>query len=269
MEKYLIAVDLDGTLLTDNKTISLYTKQTLQKAIAHGHYVVISTGRPFRLSIDYYNELELDTPIVNINGAYVHHPKDSTWGEYHRTLSIEDAKKIIKTCEAYDLANILIEAKDDVYIKNPDPEITKIIGTDHPKIIKGDLSESLRFGPTCILVQPFKENVSSLVSDLGSQYADAVYQRSWGEPWYIIEMIKRGVNKANGLKKVADSLEIPSDRIIAFGDEDNDLEMLAYAGRGIAMGNASDEVKQIANEITDTNEKDGIAKYIEKALSIS
>lgn len=207
--------------------------------------------------------------MVNINGAYVHHPKDKSWGEYHQTLNIEDAKNIIKACENYHLANILVEAKDDVYIKNPDPELTQIIGTENPKIITGDVSESLRFAPTCILIQPFKENVSHLIRDLENQYADAVYQRSWGEPWYIIEMIKRGVNKAVGLRKVADSLGIPRERMIAFGDENNDLEMLAYAGRGIAMGNASDQVKQIADEVTDTNEKDGIAKYIEKVLSIS
>ncbi|MDR4190990.1 HAD-IIB family hydrolase, partial [Bacillus pseudomycoides] len=70
----LIALDLDGTLLTDKKNNSARTEQTIEKAKEQGHVVVISTGRPFRASHAYYEELGLNTPIVNFNGAYVHRP---------------------------------------------------------------------------------------------------------------------------------------------------------------------------------------------------
>lgn len=78
-KQHLIALDLDGTLLTDNKIISARTKKTIEKAKEQGHIVVISTGRPFRASHAYYKELNLNTPIVNFNGAYVHHPLDVNW----------------------------------------------------------------------------------------------------------------------------------------------------------------------------------------------
>ena len=71
-ERHLIALDLDGTLLKDDKTISRKTKEVLKKAKDHGHIVMIATGRPFRSSEMYYRELELDTPIVNFNGAFIH-----------------------------------------------------------------------------------------------------------------------------------------------------------------------------------------------------
>ncbi len=74
--QFLIALDLDGTLLTDNKTISERTLKTLKRLQQEGHIVMISTGRPFRSSVQYYHELELNTPIVNFNGAFVHHPLD-------------------------------------------------------------------------------------------------------------------------------------------------------------------------------------------------
>ena len=82
------------------------------------------------------------------------------------------------------------------------------------------------------------------------------------------EIIRAGMNKAIGLQKIASHYNIPQDRIIAFGDEDNDLEMLQYAGHGVAMGNATDEVKNVANKKTKTNEEDGIAYYLKEVLSL-
>ena len=76
MEKYLICLDLDGTLLTDDKTISPYTKKVLNELKTKGHEIMISTGRPYRASQPYYTELGMTTPVVNFNGAFVHHPHD-------------------------------------------------------------------------------------------------------------------------------------------------------------------------------------------------
>ena len=78
--RYLIALDLDGTLLKDDKTISEKTKKVLQQVKAEGHIIMIATGRPYRSSEQYYKELGLTSPIVNFNGAFVHHPLDNDWG---------------------------------------------------------------------------------------------------------------------------------------------------------------------------------------------
>lgn len=91
--KHLIALDLDGTLLTDKKEISPRTKQAVLSAIEAGHIVVIATGRPHRASIDFYQELGLDTPMVNFNGALIHHPRDSKWDVLHNPLPLETAYK--------------------------------------------------------------------------------------------------------------------------------------------------------------------------------
>ncbi|WP_419151931.1 HAD-IIB family hydrolase [Aeribacillus alveayuensis] len=77
-----------------------------------------------------------------------------------------------------------------------------------------------------------------------------------------------GVNKAVGLQKIASYYNIPQERIIAFGDEDNDLEMLQYAGLGVAMGNAIPEVKAAANYVTKTNEEDGVALFLQEVLTL-
>jgi len=74
--------------------------------------------------------------------------------------------------------------------------------------------------------------------------------------------MNKQMNKAEALKKVADYYHIPKERIIAFGDEGNDLAMIDYAGVGVAMGNATDAVKSIANYVTDTNEEHGVATFL-------
>lgn len=267
-EKHLIALDLDGTLLKDNKTISERTKGILKKARELGHIVMIATGRPFRSSEMYYKELELDTPIVNFNGAFVHHPKDPSWGTFHSPLDINVAKEIVDACRSFEFHNIIAEVMDDVYFHYHDEKLLDIFSMGNPKITTGDLSHFLTDSPTSLLIHTEEKQLNQIRKHLSNVHAEVIEQRSWAAPWHVIEIIKSGLHKAIGLKKAADYFNIPRERIIAFGDEDNDLEMLEYAGRGVAMGNGIDQVKNIANEVTLTNEDDGVGVYLQDLLNI-
>ncbi|MDQ0232280.1 Cof-type HAD-IIB family hydrolase [Metabacillus malikii] len=265
---FLIALDLDGTLLKDDKTISSYSKEIIEKAKAAGHIVCIATGRPFRSSSLYYDELQLTSPIINFNGAYVHHPKDDSWGTYHTTLELDVVKDIIDVAEKHQLHNVLAEIIDDVYFHYHDEKLLDIFSMGNPTVKIGDLRENLRDDVTSILIHAAEEEVEKIREYLSDVHANVVDHRRWAAPWHVIEIIKAGMNKAVGLKKVADYYKIPAERIIAFGDEDNDLEMLQFAGHGIAMGNAIDKLKAVANKETLTNEEDGIAYYLKKTLDL-
>ncbi|WLD94882.1 Cof-type HAD-IIB family hydrolase [Alkalihalobacillus sp. AL-G] len=267
-QPYLIALDLDGTLLKDDKTISEHTKNLLKKAIEHGHHVVISTGRPFRGSEEYYHELELTTPIINFNGAFIHHPGMPEWGTYHSPMDISVAKSIVNTCLEFNVKNVVAEVLDDVYLHYEDEFITSSFLIDKSNISIGNIADKLVHDPTSILIRPHDHHVKELRELLKKEHAEVIDHRIWAAPWNIIEVVKAGLNKAVGLKRVAEHFQIPQERIIAFGDEDNDLEMIEYAGHGIAMGNAIPELKNIANAVTDTNEEDGIARYLEEVLSL-
>ncbi|RLL45052.1 HAD family phosphatase [Oceanobacillus piezotolerans] len=268
--QHLIALDLDGTLLTDKKVISNHTKQVVLRAINEGHIVVIATGRPHRASINYYHELGLTTPMVNFNGALIHHPTDKKWDVLHNPLPIRTAHKIIETCYDLDVYNILAEVMDDVYLDEYDEKIIEIFQQteeDTPFTI-GNLTNELKEDPTSLLIHPREDHIFQLRNHLTEYHAELIEHRKWGAPWNIIEIVKKGMNKAVGLQKIAKYFGIPKDRIIAFGDEDNDLEMIEYAGVGVAMGNAIIELKNIAKHITDTNEKDGIGIFLENYLKI-
>jgi 5-amino-6-(5-phospho-D-ribitylamino)uracil phosphatase len=268
MEKYLIALDLDGTLLKDDKTISLYTKEVLFKAKEAGHIVVIATGRPYRASKMYYEELELTTPIVNFNGAFVHHPKDDSWGMYHTPLHLETVKEIIEVSEKYNVKNILAEIMDDVYFHEHDEQLLDIFNLGNPHVQIGDLRQILRKDPTCILIHADEEHVEEIRTYLSEVHAHLIDHRRWAAPWHVIEIVRTGINKAVGLKRIAEYYQIPRERVIAFGDEDNDLEMIEWAGYGVAMGNAIEPLKAIARDVTKTNEEDGIGIYLKSLLKL-
>ncbi|WP_078430312.1 Cof-type HAD-IIB family hydrolase [Alkalihalobacterium alkalinitrilicum] len=265
---HLIALDLDGTLLKDDKTISSRTKKVIELAKSQGHIVCISTGRPYRASVQYYNELSLTTPIVNFNGAFVHHPLESSFGYHHTPLDIKTAKTIIETCEAFRVNNIMVEIIDDYYLRYYDKVFIETFTMGQTPVEHGNLQQILQDDPTSVLVHPKGEHIDDLRNLLADAHAEVVDQRSWGAPWNIIEIIRAGMNKAVGLKRIAEYYHIPKDRIIAFGDEDNDLEMIEYAGTGVAMKNGITELKSIANEITLSNEDDGIAIFLEEKLNL-
>lgn len=267
-QPHIIALDLDGTLLRDDKTISDRTLQTIKKVKELGHVVVISTGRPYRASKIYYQQLKLDTPIVNFNGAYLHHPKDKSFTDVHSPMDLKLAKNIIKACEERNVHNILAEVIDDVYIHVYDETILEIVSLGNPIIQTGPLFDSLTESPTSILIHPKEEDTDDLRAYLTGEFGVQIDHRKWGAPWHVIEVVKGGINKAVGLNKIAEHYQIPTERIISFGDEDNDLEMIDFAGSGIAMGNAIDQLKLICDEVTKTNEEDGVACYLEQRFGI-
>lgn len=269
MKKHLIALDLDGTLLKDDKTISTKTWKVIQQAKQAGHTIAIATGRPYRASKMYYQQLGLSTPIVNFNGAYVHHPADRSFRSFHEPLDLDLARTVIETCRTLNVQNMLAEVLDDVYMDEHDESFIDLLAFQGPVTGAGRLERVLPNSPTSLLVYPQEGTVERLQDLLSSSEAQGMHQRSWGEPHHMIEIIKKGNHKANGLEKVAAYAGLTMEDVIAFGDEDNDLEMLEAAGTGLAMGNASTDTKSVANEVIGTNEEDGIAHYLEERLKLS
>ncbi len=265
---HLIAIDLDGTLLNSEKNISERTKSVIAEARRQGHHVAIATGRPYRASVRYYNELALDSPIVNFNGAFVHHPLDRSFGTYHSPMELNTARSIVSSCTEINVKNIMAEVLDDVYLHQHDELIMQNMIMNESSIYTGEIHKNLKDNPTSLLIHPHEQQLADLRSMLKEHHAEMIEHRVWAAPLNIIEIVRAGLNKSVGLKRLAEHFNVPQERIIAFGDEDNDLEMIEYAGTGVAMGNAITELKNISNEITMTNEEDGVASFLEERLNI-
>ncbi|MHC5269908.1 Cof-type HAD-IIB family hydrolase [Enterococcus sp. LJL98] len=267
MTKKLIAIDLDGTTLNNQSLISQRTASVLKKAQAAGHYVSIATGRPYRMSAHFYQQLMLDTPMVTFNGALVHKP-NAVW-PYERELSIqrEVAFEILAQKERLHLDFVAAENRETFFIDRLDNFEGEFFATE--KITEANLFHNLKTNPTSLLVKT-QHHVSEKVSaSLIEQFKEEVDVRTWGGPNAILEIVPKGVQKAMAVSVIADSLDIHPKDIVAFGDEHNDVELLDYAGWGVAMKNGTEQLKGVANDITEqTNDEDGLANYLETYLSL-
>lgn len=269
LNKKLIAIDLDGTTLNQDSMITSKTKETLKKAINAGHHVSIATGRPFRMSHHFYQQLELTTPMVNFNGALVHIPNQHWDGERETLINREIAFEILSQKKQLNLDFIAAENRDTFFIDSFDFFDEKIFASSRPGEKNLLSPKNLTTNPTSLLVRTDKRFAGAVSAELTRQFGSYVDVRTWGGPTAILEIVSKGIQKAKGVQEIANYLSIDQKDVIAFGDEHNDLELLDYAGWGVAMANGTDQLKGIANDVTPlSNQEDGLAVYLEKLLKL-
>lgn len=272
--KYLIAIDLDGTLLTDDKKISRLNMQTITSLQKRGHKIVIATGRSNHASISYYHTLKLNTPMINFNGALTYHPLKEDWKLNHIPIPAHKAIEMITFCKKISVDNIIAETNHNVYIDQKDKEIVNLFlfheqTTPHFTVHIEEIAKHLTTDPTSLLIQPKENQHQQIQQFLTENFPQQFEFRSWGSPWNIFDVTLKGIHKGYALQKLASYYQIPRDRVIAFGDETNDLEMLKFSGIGVAMENAAESLKKIADHITFSNEKDGVGKFLKNYFSIA
>lgn len=269
LNKKLIAIDLDGTTLNQDSMITSKTKETLKKAINAGHHVSIATGRPFRMSHQFYQQLELTTPMVNFNGALVHIPNQHWDGERETLINREIAFEILSQKKQLNLDFIAAENRDTFFIDSFDFFDEKIFASSRPGEKNLLSPKNLTTNPTSLLVRTDKRFAGAVSAELTRQFGSYVDVRTWGGPTAILEIVSKGIQKAKGVQEIANYLSIDQKDVIAFGDEHNDLELLDYAGWGVAMANGTDQLKGIASDVTPlSNQEDGLAVYLEKLLKL-
>lgn len=266
MTKKMIAIDLDGTLLHSDNTISDYTVDVIQKVQEKGHKVVIATGRPYRMAIDHYKRLKLDTPMITFNGSLTNLPGHRWDFEQSVTLDKSYLLDILKHSNFYEMDFIASEYRKNFYIT-----------MDHTDRIEPSLfgvkkiTESMRLkpekitrDPNALLMQTRSTNKIALADTIREHFRNQIEVDSWGGPLNILEVSPKGVNKAFALSYLMTVFNKTADDLIAFGDEHNDTEMLHYAKTGYAMKNASQVLLPYANEqLAYTNEEDGVARQLE------
>lgn len=262
--KKLIAVDVDGTLINDERKITEKTRMALIEAQKQGHKVVIASGRSPKGVYDLAKELEMDVHesyISNQNGTIITDMKTKEVVIEHH-LDIELAKEILQFSESLDI-DYMIYHKDKVYSNKKETyKLDEVIekNYDVEVIIDPDLSTNLNFEPYNILFSQEPDRIVEPAKIIEEKYG-SISNTMFSSPYYF-ELMPAGVTKGSSLVEIANYLGIDQKDIIAFGDHQNDMSMIEMAGVGIAMGNAIDELKNIADEITLTNNQDGIAEYL-------
>ena len=260
----LVAIDMDGTLLTSKKTISERTKRTIKKATEKGVQIVLASGRPLEGLMPYVKELGLDTDkdyVLSYNGAIVQKVSNKEM-LVNNTLIGKDLTYLYELSQEIE-SNIHAFSKEGC-ITPKMSKYSELEGTINQIPVKeidyanvGEQEQIIKI----MLIDPpeiLEENIKKLPEAI---YDDYTIVRS--AP-YFLEFLHKDANKGAGVAALADSLGIDRKDVMCIGDAGNDLHMIQYAGMGVAMGNAFEEIKEIADYITGTNDEDGVAQAIEK-----
>ena len=265
MAHKIIAVDLDGTLLNSQSQLSDFTKETIKKVAQKGHKVIITTGRPYRMAHQYYEELGLDTPMINFNGSLTHLP-GKKW-KFEQSLTVDKSFLIDMVAREEEIEADFIagEYRKKFYITAPDQEIAdpRLFGVKNFQPENQFNSDLVTKDPNCILLQTRVSDKYALAEEMNSFYKHQLNINTWGGPLNILECTPKGVHKAFALEYLIDVMNVDRKNLIAFGDEHNDTEMLAFAGTGYAMKNANPALLPFADEqLPLTNEEDGVAHFL-------
>lgn len=267
MAKKLIALDLDGTTLNNQSQISPRTIDVIKKATAAGHIVAIATGRPNRISENYYHQLQLTGPMVNFNGGLIHVP-DKVWqGERDSTIPRELVFDVLKLKKDLPIRMVAAEGKNFLYA---DQLVDLDIGF-FPTVLKQNqllTEKNLQTDPTSLTIFIDNADQDFIKQSLSAKYPQ-IELNSWGGTVNALEVVHQGINKYTGVAYLADYLKIRNEDVIAFGDEINDLQMLTHVGWGVAMANGVPALKEAANDVTRLdNDQDGLADYLTHYLAI-
>lgn len=256
MKYKIIAMDFDGTLLTDNKKVTEKTENTLRKLKKQGCFIVGATARTLDsikqvVSIDIFNYL-----IIN-NGVSIHdtQTKEDEWMGFLTSCEVHD---IVKKIEHYATQIDIVSGRNYYSYKHKKqsnlPFIIDINSIDEvkEKIARMNifLDSNANAEEQCEWINRTFPNVNCFVMQDSKDITK----------WLVIN--PKDINKAQTLKHLGDNLDISLEQMMFFGDGLNDLEVIEMVGLGVAMGNALPEVKEKATAVTTSNEEDGIAEFL-------
>jgi len=257
---YLIAVDLDNTLISGFNDKDEESFQVL-KELSKDNYIIIATGRPWRSSMEFYHALNLHTPIINYNGAYVHHPSDPLFEETMITVDHKEIQEFVHKANDY-LVNIFCEHKEDIYLLRETKEIEPYIHREGGNLIIGDYDKILTHDTNgaILFTKPGSEDLlDSYVNDVWHQ---SILLRHWfTNDTLVSEFYNPKTSKANALERIRQYYHIPKEKTICIGDGHNDIEMIEFARIGVAMENSHPELIEKADVITKTVFEHGIAQF--------
>ena len=254
----LIALDIDGTLVNDQKEVPPENLEALQEARAKGVYVAISSGRMIPSIEPIEAKLGIDTVILAYNGGKVVGPRAEGRQEIlHRPVPATEAARFVDysrerghVLNFYHEDRLYSEEGDDSYTHFRDIYSGRTGSVYHFT----DLDEFRDVSPTKLILMAHPEERDRLVDELSPDFPELFLSKS--DPEYL-EITARGVNKGTALPALAEYFGFSTEEILAIGDADNDNQMLEAAGLGVAVANARETTKAVADVITERTNNDG------------
>ncbi|MFC1951123.1 Cof-type HAD-IIB family hydrolase [Chloroflexota bacterium] len=262
----LLALDLDGTLIGLDLTISARTKNAIAQLLSRGIIVTIATGRMFQSALPYAKELSLSAPLICYEGAMIADPgtKEVLW---HKPVPLNLARSAIKIINREGL-HINAYLDDELYVEsiNDKAALYSNISRVTPNAV-GDMLDFLHRDPTKLVIVGNPDEIDHINNLLNEEFKGSLYiTKSY--PLFC-EVAHPECNKGNALAMLTDQLGISQSEVVAIGDNPNDIQMIKWAGLGIAMSNGTDEAKAAADWVTGNREEDGVVQAIEEFFKLT
>lgn len=259
----MIAVDMDGTLLDSSCRISERNTRAIRAAVDGGITFVLATGRPIQGVREYAALLGLVGPVITYNGAVI---VDIATEEilYEQSMDKADAALAIELGLHYD-TTMCIWSRGRLYVNKLNErahDYKKISGVE--PILVEDYDCLIQAGITKILWYDDEDMIAKMPQEMAAKpFRETSFCLS--RP-YFLEFFSSKASKAAAVSRLCEIYGISPEEVITIGDAPNDLSMIRFAGLGIAMDNAHEEVKAAAKYVTTTNDEDGVAAVIEKYI---
>lgn len=260
----MIATDLDGTLLGAKSVLPEENVRALQRAMEAGVKVVLASGRMAEATMPIANAIGVNAPMVLFNGAMVYDPESGRILR-GRCIPRDTAVEVLRTIEARGcylqafpgLGYYFEEATEHTVVyQNKISVVGTAVGMKLSQWLKTDVYKLLCIGTP--------EETDALARELSETFPTVSFVKSSST---FLEIVAKGVDKADGLRALSEITGIAPEEILAFGDEQNDLPMLDYAGTGYAMENAPDVVRRQAKLIAPANTQCGLASIVNLYLN--
>ncbi len=254
----LIALDLDGTLLDANDRISARNTAAIRHALDGGTRVALVTGRGVSEPARIARDLGLDMPVICCHGALT---KDVRGNRTlaHMPLGRDHATALLSFAERKRLPAVIYTDETFVHITGSGEFVEEMIGTSYRSV--KSFADVLQEEPT--FIRFFGAEALETVRREFDGMPVHFRHESWGE-MQELAITHADASKRNALLRLCADFQIPRENVMAIGDSRNDLPMLLWAGIGVAMGNAHDEVRRAVNHVTARHDEDGVALAIER-----
>ncbi|MBN1218469.1 MAG: HAD family phosphatase [Anaerolineae bacterium] len=256
----LLATDLDGTLIADLHTIPPRTQTAVRAATDREVKVVIATGRDYDITRKFGELLGLTTPIICYQGALIFDPQTGQTIA-QEALSWSATHHLIDLARSYKLA-LNLHVNGQIYTERPTSDnqvFSRHVGTS--LIVVDDLKQVLTTPPTKGLIIHPPEQAEAMTAQLQQEFDGRANVFRSLDP--LIEVTSPNVSKGRALETLAAYYGIAQSQVMAIGDQDNDVDMIAWAGLGVAMGNASARAKAAADYVVPSLAEEGAAWAIE------
>ena len=261
----LVASDIDGTLIRTDGTLSPRTLAALARLPELGVAAVLSTGRPLRWLQQVYDQMPEPIPAICANGAIVYDPHTDTVlraAPLDVDLLLDVTKKLREAVPDISLAVEVEDGRsfryDETWPVRDEADQVRVLAT----------AEQLISAPAVKLLARSATSAPEDFYELVSATLGETAQTTHSSSSALVEISAAGVTKAAGLAWLCERDGITAEQVVAFGDMPNDVPMLTWAGLSVAMGNAHPAVREVADEVTLSNDEDGVAAYLETLFDL-